>query len=244
MNAKELYGESKEESFCEIAKWPEYDTKSNPKVLFILKEPSTRNNKGKEYNFQKELENPAIFKSKSGMWKQLARCSEMFQRIFKDQSPDLDDLKKSDNKLLEMLHQSSFTNLKRFGYRKSSSYMRLVGLHAGLFWQLIIGEIKEVKPDIIICAGTFEIIFELLNNCLPKIPDYVKKNGYCNIGDIKPFGEVEDNDIWKWRCKDLVGKEIIIVKRNHPARTGPEYFNELKDIAIEIKCDTRYFSKK
>jgi hypothetical protein len=230
MNAKELYGESKEESICEFAKWPEYDTKSNPKVLFMLKEPSTRNNEGKEYNFKKQLGKQAIFKG-SRMWKLLACCSEMFQMIFKGQSPEFSDLYviSDNNKLHEMLYKSSFTNLKRLGC-KPKSCMERVGVHAGLFWQLIIEEIKEIKPDIIICAGTFEIISELLD-CLSKIPDYVKKNGYCSIGEFD-----KKNGIWK--CKELIGKEIRMVEMCHPAylRKAPnKYFNELKDIATRIK---------
>jgi len=223
MDIEPLYGRVEGENLCEVAKWKQYN-EARLKVLFILKEPSSRG-KNQNYKFKQGLEKM----EPKGMWRLLACCSGGFHSI--DQKPRYEW--KDSDKCRKLLKYSSYMNLKRFGAGTSSN-MSLVGLHAGLFWALMMGEIKELKPNIIVFCGTFTI-FEELIECLNKLPDYSQKFGY------KSFGKIEeiDNDIRIWKCNNIIQRPIGLVKMMHPATrkkgvTHKVYFEDLMKLGGKL----------
>jgi hypothetical protein len=238
MNAKSLYGRVEEENLCEAAKMNKYSD-AKPKVLFVLKEPSTRKgpstrSDNQNYNFKESLEDKGWHPNK--MWRLLACCSEGFCSIGQNKNENQVYKWKDSNKCRELLEYSSYMNLKRFGAGTSSD-MSLIGLHAGLFWPLMMDEIKELKPDIIVFCGTFTI-FEELIECLNKLPEYTKKLGY------KSFGKIEmrdtDKEIGIWHCENILNKPIDIIEMPHPARKNHEsYFGKLMECGKKILSDDR-----
>ena len=223
---KRLYGEV-EEPLCEVAKWDNDSYTAKPRVLFILKEPSIRKENNRNYNFRGSLEDKDW--KKLGMWKLLAYCSEGLQAIGRgEQSPAFE--KKTAEECKKLLKYSSYMNLKRFGAARSSD-MSLVGLHAGLFWQLMLEEIRKVKPEIIVCCKTYSILKELVE-CLSKLPEYVNRLGYAECGTIRDAG-VEKVALWNW--KEIGEKPMGVINVGHPARKPHEkYFNDLMNLGREI----------
>ena len=224
----DIYGNVKEENLCKVAKWGQYND-AKPKVLFILKEPSTRGN-NQNYDYKESLADEKWDPSK--MWKLLAWCSGGFQK-------DLDECRKlikEKEGRKNLLKYSSYMNLKRFGDGTSSD-MSLVGLHTGLFWPLMMNEIKELRPDIIVFCGTFPIFKELIK-CLNKLPDYARQFGYSAFGEIKIDGN--SGRVGQWKCNDILGKSVALIQMPHPARKNHEqYFNNLMTLSREILNDKK-----
>lgn len=226
MNPKLLYSNTKGEKLCKIAEIDQYNN-AKPKVLFILKEPSTRGD-NRNYNFKQSLKDWA---KPIRMWRLLAYCSEGFQTIGQNETPCFE--RKSPEKCKKMLEHSSYMNLKRFG-EETSSNMSLVGLHAGLFWPLMMDEIKELKPHIIVFCGTFTI-FEELIKCLNKLPDYSQKFCYESLGKIEEI----DNNIGLWKCNNIIQRAIGLIKMMHPATrkkgmTHKVYFEDLMKLGQKL----------
>lgn len=225
--AKRLFSETKE-PFCEIAKWCEYD-KAKPKVLFILKEPAVRKD-DKNFNFRKSLESPEWKKLR--MWRLLASCSKGLQEIGLGQETTYKYLNIEECKRL--LRHSSYMNLKRFGAERASD-MSLISLHAGLFWQLTLEEIRELKPNIIVCCKTYIILKELLE-CLDKLPEYRKKLGYGELGTLERHDMGNGSECLAfWRCSEISNKRIGVINMAHPARKNHEaYFKELMELGRKV----------
>lgn len=226
--SKRLYSGTKE-PLCEVARWCEEYDKAEPKVLFILKEPAVRED-DKKFNFRKALESPEW--KRLGMWRLLAYCSEGLQAIGRGQEPIL---KKRDAKECKrLLKYSSYMNLKRFGAERASD-MSLIGLHAGLFWQLTLEEIRELKPSIIVCCKTYFILKELLE-CLDKLPEYRKKLGYGELGTLERHDTGDGSECLAfWRCSEISNKRIGVINMAHPARKNYEaYFKELMELGRKV----------
>jgi len=229
--AKRLYSETKE-PLCEVAKWCEYDT-AVPKVLFILKEPAVRKD-DKNYNFRESLENPEWKQLR--MWRLLAYCSKGLQEIGRGETPTFE--KQNAEACKKLLRYSSYMNLKRFGAERASD-MSLIGLHAGLFWRLMLEEIRELKPNIIVCCKTYFILKELLE-CLDKLPEYRKKLGYGELGTLEKHDTGDGSECLAfWQCPEISQKRMGVINMAHPARKNYEaYFTEL--MGRDVKSGARY----
>jgi len=230
--AQRLYINTKE-PLCEVAKWGEYDT-AEPKVLFILKEPAVRKD-DKNYNFRKSLESPEWKKLR--MWRLLAYCSKGLQAIGRGQEAILKNRNTEECKRL--LKYSSYMNFKRFGSGRASD-MSLVGLHAGLFWQLMMEEIRELKPNIIVCCKTYFILKELLE-CLDKLPEYRKNLGYGELGIFERHATEDESEcLTFWQCKEISEKRIGVINMEHPARKNHgSYFKKLMYLGREVWHEIR-----
>ena len=122
-------------------------------------------------------------------------------------------------------------NLKRFGAGRKSD-MSLVGLHAGLFWPLMLEEIKELEPEIIVCCGTGSILVELLK-CLNRLPQYVSRLGYEECGTIKEIHGVEQVALWSWG--KIRQEPMSVIKVAHPGRKNyKEYFEKLMELGNKV----------
>jgi len=223
---EDLYSKAKE-PLCKVAKWDDEYRKAKPKVLFILKEPSTRNN-DPDYNFQRGLEDENWKQLR--MWKLIAYCSEGLQALGRGEEPRFQ--KKKPEECKKLLRYSSYMNLKRFGAGTSSD-MGLVGLHAGLFWPLMLSEIREIKPQIIVCCATYSILKELLA-CLNKLPAYTKALGYPACGTLER--DADNGRCVFWNC-EAAGQKMAVINMAHPARKNhKEYFDELMELASKVWC--------
>lgn len=226
MNRDKEYDNDK---LCEIAVMNGY-ANADPKVIFVLKEPANRTWKRTEcrdFDFKKDLEEINLTR----MWKLLGKCSEGLQKLGKGCENITFD---SCNKCLD---SSCFLNLKRFGDGKSSN-MSLVGLHAGLFWQLMMDEIKENKPNILVFCGTYQIFKELIVSLkeLEKLPEYKKKYGYECYGSIEIEEENDNEKISVWNCEKISSKRIGLINAKHPGMRGrhESYFIELMTNAKKL----------
>lgn len=223
---KQLYSEAGE-PLCEVAKWDDEYQAAKPKVLFILKEPSTRND-DPDYNFKAGLE--ANDWKRLRMWKPLAYCSEGLQAIGRGEDPRFK--RKGYGKCKQELKSSSYMNLKRFGAGRKSD-MALVGLHAGLFWPLTLSEIREIEPQIIVCCGTYSILRELLV-CLKKLPAYSKALGFPACGTFTEQDNSGRVAMWNW---EAAGQRMAVINMAHPGKWGTRhktYFDELMKAAREV----------
>ena len=221
---KELYS-VEGEPLCEVAKWDDQYQHAKPKVLFILKEPSTRNN-DPHYNFQRSLQDENWKQLR--MWKLIAYCSEGLQALGRGEEPRFQ--KKKPEECKKLLRSSSYMNLKRFGAGTKSD-MAFVGLHAGLFWPLMLAEIRQIRPQIIVCCATYSILKELLV-CLNKLPAYAKTLGFPTCGSFTKEDDTGTVALWNW---EAVGHKMAVINMAHPARKNHElYFKRLMHLAGKV----------
>lgn len=184
--------------FCEKEEWENV----NKKVLFIMKEANSR----------KPVDLKTLFKNgpKYQMWHTISRWAGGILNSF----PEFEEIDKWPAKKANIKKIASI-NLKKTSGGPSSN-MSIINAYAHTDKELLLEQIDEIQPSIVVACGTFESVIWLLD--LKVNPD---KPHECPVFE-------ETRDIW-------------VIPWIHPGRVdNRKTYNELKELFSKSALNSYY----
>ena len=178
--------------FCEKEEWENV----NKKVLFIMKEA----------NSQKPMDLKTLFKDgpKYQMWHTISRWAGGILNNF----PEFEEIDNRSAKKANIKKIASINLKKTSG--GASSNMRIINAYAHAGKELLLEQIDEIQPEIIVACGTFDSVIWLLD--LKVNPD---KPHECPVFE-------ETRNIW-------------VIPWIHPGRVdNRKTYNELKELFSKL----------
>jgi hypothetical protein len=168
--------------------------KEKTKLLFVLREANAPKDSGDLCDILRR-------RFPSSMWFALARWAAGFHEGF----PPYAEIKRRKNQdLHELLPRVAVMNLKKVGGGAKSDG-RVINAFAYIARDLLVRQIQEIRPNIVVACGVFDTLIWLLD--LDATPSGVK--GY------KPARE-RNSGFW-------------VIPWRHPSRAGAGHYGDLRD---------------